>query len=127
MRGAFAVRRTLGRVAAAAVIGLAACGPKPLPEPPMAGPHDDQAVVVPYPPPPAKVDLVKSPPAEMKNPVWIDGRWSYRGLRWVWEPGNWTDWQPGDVYNYPILVRLSDGRLLYYRGHVERVTAARAE
>jgi hypothetical protein len=91
-----------------------------LPTPPTASHNennaDDVSVVVPYPPPPARVDLVLTRPAEMKSPVWVDGEWKWHGSRWMWEPGSWVDLEPNRVYAPPTLVYLSDGSLHWFAG-----------
>lgn len=86
-------------------------------------PKEAEPVVVPYPPPPAKVDVIVEAPSTMANPAWLDGQWKWRGRRWLWEPGRWVDLAPGQVYAPPFVVRRSDGELLWYVG-VLRYTGA---
>lgn len=96
-------------------IATTACLP-PLSGPPLGPQEQADPLVVPYPPPPARVDVVQDPPAEQKNPVWVDGQWLWRGRRWVWEAGEWVDLAPGQLYAKPIVVRRSDGQLVWFEG-----------
>lgn len=73
-------------------------------------------MVVPFPPPPAKPDVIVDPSSDYKNPVWIDGQWFWRGGRWSWQPGEWVDLQPNRVYAMPRVVRRSDGELVWFEG-----------
>lgn len=104
-------------------IAAAACLP-PLPVPPLGPQEQADPVLVPYPPPPARVDVVSDPPAELKTPVWVDGQWLWRGRRWVWEGGEWVDLKPGQVYAKPIVVRRSDGELVWFQGTFRRDSIA---
>ena len=104
-------------------ITAAACLPR-LPGPPLGPQEQADPVLVPYPFPPARVDVVSDPPAELKSPVWVDGQWLWRGRRWVWESGDWVELKPGDVYAKPIVVRRSDGQLVWFAGTFRRDTPA---
>ena len=73
-------------------LALVACGaslqqPARAPQPPNA------FVIVPYPPPAARVETLPRPP----NPaaVWVDGQWSWGGAGWSWTPGAWVEPPPG--------------------------------
>lgn len=98
---------------------------------PTTTPHtaEDAAVVVPYPPPPARVEIVPSQPATLESAVWIDGEWQWRGSRWVWLPGRWEVPYPGARFAPSTVVRRSDGALVWFGGvwHFppERSAAAR--
>jgi hypothetical protein len=94
---------------------LPACGSSvPVPK---TGPHThEEPVIVPYPPPPARVEVIPSPPPNLKDPVWIDGEWQWRSRRWVWQPGRWELPSPDGYYAPPTTVRLADGTLVYYAG-----------
>jgi hypothetical protein len=71
-------------------------------------------IEVPYPPPAARVEIV--PPRPTPTAVWVDGEWTFRGKRWVWEPGGWVD-PPGDAYFAPwIATRRPDGKLSFAPG-----------
>jgi hypothetical protein len=94
---------------------LPACGSSvPVPK---TGPHtNEEPVLVPYPPPPARVEVIPSPPKDLKNPVWVDGEWQWKGRRWVWQAGQWELPYPDGYYAPPATVRLADGTLVYYSG-----------
>jgi hypothetical protein len=101
--------------AAGACLVAVACG-STLPTPPLGDHIGDTSVVVPFPPPPMRVDVVADPPAGMKHPVWIDGEWTWHATRWVWQAGEWIDLEPRQVYARPTIVRLSDGNLHWFAG-----------
>lgn len=106
--------RRLGAWLAAASLG---CSPevKLLTVPLEQQPADAQPIVVPFPPPPARAEVIGDPPAE--GAAWVDGQWLWRGRRWVWSPGCWAvDLAPDLVYSPPYVVRRSDGALLWYEG-----------
>jgi hypothetical protein len=89
---------------------LVSCGASRAEAPRGAHPESD-AVSVPYPPPPAKVEEVPSRP----NPacVWIDGYWDFTD-RWEWQPGEWVIPQP-HCRLAPVELRRQTGLLLYAR------------
>lgn len=66
------------------------CGSQRAEAPRGAHPPND-AVVVPYPPPPAKVEEVPARPTA--SCVWTDGYWDFTD-RWEWQPGEWVVPQP---------------------------------
>lgn len=122
-QGRIATRRVVGRrvraiIAAPLLAGLlgAACGAR-LPTPP-TGAHPASStnyVEVPYPPPPARVEVVPPAPQE-RGAVWVDGEWAWQGKRWSWLPGGWVV-PPLGAYFAPWLVyRLDNGRLLFAPG-----------
>jgi hypothetical protein len=83
-----------------------------LPVPPAGPPHPaNDYVDVPYPPPPARAEIV--PQAPKRGAVWVDGQWSWQLNRWLWRAGGWVFVPPGatfapwDVYVDP------DGRVRY--------------
>jgi hypothetical protein len=96
-------------------LALTACS-TPLPVPPRGDHAGAIPVVVPYPPPPARVDVVPYPPKDFDRPAWVDGQWIWRGRRWVWEEGRWVDLDPQQVYANPMIVRRSDGQLVWFAG-----------
>jgi hypothetical protein len=102
--------------AVAAFVLVAACGMQ-LSTPP-TGPHPagtTHYVEVPYPPPPARVEIVPPKPPDA-DAVWVDGEWAWQGKRWVWQPGGWVA-RPRAGYFAPWLVyRLDNGRLLFAPG-----------
>jgi hypothetical protein len=100
------------RFALALGAALAACSAK-LPVPPL-GPHTgDTPVIVPYPPPAARVEIV---PPGLPEQVWIDGQWEWQARRWVWRAGVWEKPVPAATYAPPVTVRLSDGTLAWFEG-----------
>lgn len=98
----------------ALALALAACGSS-LPSP-VLGTHPAGCaafVEVPYPPPPAKVEMVPEKPRE--GAIWVDGEWVWRGRRWDWETGGWV-MPPAGHYAPWVLVRRDDGSLYHARG-----------
>jgi hypothetical protein len=86
-----------------------------LPRPPL-GPTPPDALdrVVPYPPPPARVEIV--PPQKDPRAVWIGGQWDWDGRTWKWIAGAWTRPPAGAAYFTPwTAVRRPDGRLFFAR------------
>ena len=73
----------LGAVVAAALGG---CGSSVIEAPVGAHPSND-AVSVPFPPPPAKLEEL--PPRPSSRCVWVDGFWDF-SERWEWQPGEWV-------------------------------------
>ena len=98
------------------LILLAGCGAS-LPVP-RTGPHspDEPALVVPYPPPPAQVEVIQPPPEGLEKAVWIDGEWQWRSRRWVWLPGRWEVPYPDAYYAPAATVRRADGDLVSFAG-----------
>lgn len=88
---------------------------KPLPTPPIAS-HSGIPVEVPFPPPAARLDVIKDPPSDLQNPVWIDGQWVFSGRRWSWNPGDWESLKEGFGYAPPKVIRRSDGKLVWFQG-----------
>ncbi len=94
---------------------LVGCGSS-LPLPP-TGPHlpDEPAVVVPYPPPPARVEII-APPQGPNQVVWVDGEWQWKSRRWAWLPGRWEPARQGGYYAPATTVRRADGSLVWFAG-----------
>ncbi|AKT36224.1 hypothetical protein [Chondromyces crocatus] len=93
-----------------------ACGNAiPTPELGRHSPQDPFAIV-PYPPPPAHVEVVPGPPEGVKDPVWVDGEWQWRNRRWVWLPGRWEEPYPGAFFAPSTTVRRPDGGLVWFGG-----------
>jgi len=91
---------------------LSACSAS-LPKPPTGPVPPDAMIEVPYPPPPARVEVI--PPRKNGLDVWIDGQWEWDGTVWKWLDGAWTT-PPANAYFTPwTAVRQSDGRLLFAR------------
>lgn len=107
--------RTLVLITLALAALTPACGAS-LPAPP-TGVHPQgftTFVEVPYPPPPARVEVVPPKPAE--GAVWVDGQWDYEARSWVWRPGGWVS-PPANAYFAPWLtVRRVDGKLFFAPG-----------
>ncbi|WP_437905787.1 YXWGXW repeat-containing protein [Sorangium sp. So ce327] len=108
-----ALRRALG-IPLASLLVLAGCGGS-LPLPP-TGPHlpSETMVVVPYPPPPARVEIIS--PSERPGDVWIDGEWQWRSRRWAWQQGRWEPVPPGAYFAPATTVRRADGSLVWFAG-----------
>ena len=107
--------RTLFAPALSLLVG---CIPA-LPEPTIVA-HSGQSppVVVPFYPPPARVDVVPDAPRGLVAPVWIDGEWEWQGRRWIWQPGSWSEGAGGLEYAPPVVLRRSDGKLVWFRGEL---------
>ena len=96
-------------------IALAALAVLALPAAHAAGyPEHPVTVVVPYPPPPARVEIV--PPAPGEREVWVDGQWIWRGSHWVWQAGGWQVPPADSYYAPPVTLRQQDGSLAYFEG-----------
>ncbi len=93
-----------------------ACSNATLPEPTHGAHLEGDPVPVPFPPPPARPDVIGSPPEDAKDPVWVDGQWMWRGRLWVWQPGQWWERPPDQVWAAPALVRRADGQLVWFEG-----------
>jgi hypothetical protein len=105
-----------------ATIGIAlafasGCGGSSLPEPELASPaplKQGEAVEVPFPPPPARVEFIPQKPRS--GAVWIDGEWSWTGRRWSWTYGRWVI-PPAEATFAPWrTARTTDGTLLFAPG-----------
>lgn len=122
------VRRAQRRrcVAALLALGASAAGCRSaLPVPP-TGPHEgDEPIIVPYPPPPGRVQVIHRP--EKEGMVWIDGEWHWKGRRWIWVDGRWEIPPAGGYYARPRIVGLADGRIAWFPGdwHVPRKPGAK--
>ena len=87
---------------------------------PVLGPHadDDPVLYVPYPPPPARSEEL--PPQPTVDAVWVDGHYRFRSNGYEWVEGGWVMPLQGGHYAPPLVVRLRDGKLVYYEGHWHR-------
>jgi hypothetical protein len=109
-------RRCAGERAAALVaigVSLGGCAAR-IPLPAETSHEGDTPVVVPYPPPPAQVEMVGPPPDDAA--VWVDGSWRWTGTAWTWTEGEWERPPSGARYAPPIVVRQSNGELVYFPG-----------
>lgn len=61
-----------------------------------------EPVVVEYPPPPARLELLGKDPGEPC--YWMDGHWEWAGRRWHWVPGAWVVPPAGCYYSLPSIV-----------------------
>ena len=104
--------------------GCATTSSLPLPR---TGPHvGDEPLVVPFPPPPAKVQVIPARP-EQKDLVWIDGQWLWKGRRWAWQDGQWEEPLKDGYYALPTTVMLADGSIAYFAGDWHRDSGAKAQ
>ena len=71
-------------------------------------------VVVPYPPPPARAEIV--PPQPDGQAVWLDGEWEWRRRRWGWKLGRWVVPPPGSRFSPWTAVRNDVGTLYFAPG-----------
>ena len=86
------------------------CGSRQAEAPRGAHPPND-AVVVPYPPPPAKVEEIPAQPAPAC--VWADGYWDFTD-RWEWQAGEWVV-PAAHCRLAPVELRRQQGQLWYAR------------
>jgi len=107
-----------------AILLAAGCGSS-LPEPDRAEPiavRAENAVEVPYPPPPARVEFVPDRPRS--GTVWIDGEWSWTGQRWAWTYGRWVQPPESATFSPWKTARTSDGVLLFVPGRWRNAAGA---
>jgi len=101
-------------VLAAAAIAIAACGGSTVRRPRMVQQPASALFEVPYPPPPARVEVVPSAPRP--DAVWIDGEWMWRGRRWGWQKGRWVVPPANAAFAPWTSVRNADGTLFMAQG-----------
>jgi hypothetical protein len=89
---------------------LVACSSATAEAPRGAHPASD-AVKVPYPPPPAKVEEL--PPRPGRQCVWVDGYWEFTD-RWEWQAGEWVV-APPRCRLAPVELRRTGGQLWHAR------------
>jgi hypothetical protein len=105
----YLVSMTLAASTAAAV----ACRGS-LPTPRYVGQPSSALVLVPYPPPPARVEVLPAKPHD--EAVWLDGEWNWDGRRWIWKLGRWVI-PPADAAFSPwTSVRNRTGMLYFATG-----------
>jgi hypothetical protein len=104
------------RALACSVLALCGCGAAAFTVPTEAQPAFAQALEVPEPPPPARIEYVSPTPPE-QGCRWVDGKWSWRGAGWRWEAGGWVHPPELCYYSLPELSWLARGPtgVLYYR------------
>lgn len=71
-----------------AVSVVMACGGGRLPAPTYEGQPTSALIQVPYPPPPARTEMI--PKAPDGTSVWLDGEWIWSARRWAWKKGRWV-------------------------------------
>jgi len=92
------------------------CGGSVLPLPTIGPHYGEEPVIIPYPPPPARVEVVPPKPPEPKRAVWVDGEWQWKGRRWIWQGGQWQEPIADGYYAPAATLRLADGTLAYFPG-----------
>jgi hypothetical protein len=75
----------------------------------------DAFIEVPYPPPPARVEVIPRQPNDHDAWVWVDGQWEWDGKAWKWTAGAWVMPPAGATFTRWTAVRRSDGRLFFAR------------
>jgi hypothetical protein len=93
---------------------------------PRLGPNEHTApIVVPYPPPPARPEIITPMPGE--RVVWIDGSWTWDRRRWIWQRGRWEAPPTGAHYALSKIVHFPDGTLGWIPGGWQTRTSKSAE
>src|SRR5262249_15342814 len=92
-----------------------ACGVSRLPTPAYSQQQTNAYTEVPYPPPPARVELVPERP-ENEGAVWIDGEWTWEGKHWAWKRGRWVVPPPGATFSPWTTTRDATGVLYLAEG-----------
>ncbi|APR86563.1 Hypothetical protein A7982_11912 [Minicystis rosea] len=77
-------------------------------------PADAPWIEVPYPPPPARVEVVT--PRKNGGDVWVDGQWEWMAGTWKWVAGTWVSPPQGTYFTRWSTVRHADGRLMFLAG-----------
>lgn len=85
-----------------------------LPKPPSGRVPDDAWIDVPYPPPPARVEVI--PKEKSPDDVWVDGQWDWDGKDWRWIAGAWVTPPKGAYFTRWAAGRRPDGQLMFARG-----------
>lgn len=102
-------------IVVAGVVAFAiACGLSRLPAPPLVGHPTGALTQVPFPPPPARVEVV--PPRPTDRAVWIDGEWIWQARRWAWRRGRWVVPPQGASFAPWTSVRNEAGVLFFAEG-----------
>lgn len=83
-----------------------------LPMPPTGPNESTTPVIVPYPPPAARAEII--PPKPGARVVWIDGTWLWDRRRWIWQKGRWEAPPTGAYYAQSKVVQQADGTLAWY-------------
>jgi len=85
-----------------------------LPHPRYTGQPTSALTEVPYPPPPARVEMVARRPVD--DAVYVRGEWAWDGRRWAWKQGSWYVPPDGALYARWATVRGRDGKLYFAPG-----------
>lgn len=107
-----------------------ACNKSALPLP-ISGPNEGTTlIVVPYPPPAARAEII--PPKPGNRVVWIDGSWTWDRRHWVWQRGRWEVPPKGAHYATAKIVPMPDGSLGWIVGgwqmaNAQTVTPVRSD
>ncbi len=104
----------LAALGAAAFSCLEACGRSKLPAPAYVQQKTSALYEIPYDPPPARTERV--PPQPKSGTVWIDGEWTWDGVRWSWKQGRWVTPPEGARFAPWATVRRADGVLFFAPG-----------
>jgi hypothetical protein len=108
----------------AAALVVTACGSSQLPVAPTTHHGDGEPfIIVPYPPPPARAEIVPLDPEPTTGAVWIDGEWEWKGRRWVWKGGRWEVPKASTAWAPATTVSLADGSLAHFPGTWRAVAA----
>lgn len=113
---------SLGRLVVSVVL-LSGCSSR-LPTPPAALHVGEDFLIVPYPPPVARVERV--PPQPYRDTVWIDGGWEWSGRDYAWRDGRWVlPPEPGARYAPATTIRSPNGPLYFHPGQWYRDDGSR--
>jgi hypothetical protein len=85
-----------------------------LPHPRYTGQPTSALTEIPYPPPPARVEMVPAQPVD--GAVFVRGEWLWDGRRWAWKQGAWYTPPEGVLYARWVTVRGNDGKLYLASG-----------
>lgn len=103
-----------GGVLIATLVAFAlACGSRAVPPAYTAQPTS-ALVMVPYPPPPARAEIVPKRPNDAA--VWVDGEWVWQTRRWAWRRGRWVVPPAGARFAPWTTVRDGEGNLYVASG-----------
>jgi len=92
---------------------VVACSKSALPLP-RTGPNEGTPIVVPYPPPTARAEIILPKPGD--RVVWIDGEWTWDRRRWIWQRGRWEVPPTGAHYATSKIVPMPNGSLGWVAG-----------
>lgn len=96
-----------------ATVAAIACGSKAV-SPTYTEQPTSALIMVPFPPPPARVEVVPKQPRD--GAVWIDGEWVWQTRRWAWRKGRWVIPPAGAKFAPWTTVRDNTGNLYVATG-----------